>query len=177
MTSTYPPILVVEDDDSHVLLVRHFLRAGGVVNPVPAMSDALEAVRYVRGDGPYADRARHPLPALVLTDLHVGSASGLDVIAGIRDTPAGVTTPIVVLSGSSDGDHIERAYTLGVDAYLVKPVGFDALLDVVRRLALPWALLARRGGSRRLCSWRTCARSAAHMVRGTTSRVRRRRTT
>jgi CheY-like chemotaxis protein len=138
--SDNPPILLAEDDASHVLLVRRFLAKGGLVNPVFPVSDGAEALAYLEGEGDYADRARHPLPAVIITDLHLAGMGGMELLEGVRARPDCAEVPVVVMSGSTDGRDIEQVHRLGAAAYLVKPIAFEALLGVLHDLGLPWAL-------------------------------------
>ncbi|MDX6250141.1 MAG: hypothetical protein QOF10_3501 [Kribbellaceae bacterium] len=136
----HPPVLLAEDDESHVHLVRRFLAKGGLVNPIHAVRDGADAVAYLNGDGRYADRTEYPLPAVVITDLNLAGTGGLEVLRAVRGDEALKDTPVVVMSGSTEDKDIGNVHRLGASAYLVKPVAFEALLDVIRRLGLPWAL-------------------------------------
>jgi CheY-like chemotaxis protein len=138
--TTHPPVLLAEDDASHVHLVRRFLTKGGLVNPIHAVRDGAEAVAYLNGDGRYADRDEYSLPAVVITDLHLAGTGGLEVLRAVRSDPELKDTPVVVMSGSIEDKDIAAVHQLGASAYLVKPVAFEALLDVIRRLGMPWAL-------------------------------------
>lgn len=138
------PILLVEDDSSQSLLVQRVLAKAGLTNAVRAFDDGQEAIRYLDGHGPYSDRLRHPVPALVLLDLHVPNKSGLEILSWIREQPDLSDLPVIMLSGSSESKDIDRAFDLGANTYLVKPVGFDALLDAVTGLGLPWTIERRR---------------------------------
>lgn len=134
-------ILVVEDDAQHALLVRATFTAANLVNSVQVVGDAEKAIAYLGGQGPYADRVRHPLPIAVLLDINLPDRSGLDVLAWMREQPALRSIPVVVLTASEEDADLDRAYAVGADSYLTKPVGFDALLDVVRGLGLRWQLV------------------------------------
>lgn len=111
-----------------------------------AFDNGDRAVEYLEGRGPYEDRSLHPLPALVLLDAHVFGRPGLDVLAWIREHPDLRSLPVLMLSGSGDSEDIERAFQLGVDSFLVKPVAFEALVDAVNSLQLSWAILGRAQG-------------------------------
>jgi CheY-like chemotaxis protein len=147
--TTHPPVLLAEDDESHVHLVRRFVAKGGLVNPIHAVRDGAEAVAYLNGDGRYADRTEYPLPAVVITDLNLAGTGGLEVLRAVRSDEELKDTPVVVMSGSIEDKDIEAVHRLGASAYLVKPVAFEALLDVIRRLGLPWALQRRDSGETR----------------------------
>jgi CheY-like chemotaxis protein len=140
---TFPPILLLEDDEGQSLLIRKVLSKAGLANPVQAFTNGDRAVEYLEGKEPYEERSRYPFPALVLLDAHVHGRSGLDVLAWIREHPDLRSLPVLMLSGSGDSEDIDRAFKLGVDSYLVKPVAFDALMDAVTSLNLSWAILGR----------------------------------
>lgn len=147
MTVSAPAILVAEDDAQHRLLIRAALAAAKLANPVQLVSDGDAAIAYLAGGGDYADRDRYPLPVLVLLDVHMPGASGLEVLAWLRARSGRLgQIPTVLLTASDDEADIDGAFAAGATSYLVKPVGFDALLDVVRTLGLPWMLLGERLG-------------------------------
>ncbi|MGH2675551.1 MAG: response regulator [Actinomycetota bacterium] len=135
----HPPILLVEDDESHALLVERVLGGARLANRIVTFRNGDDAVAYLERAGEGAEA----LPALVLTDFHVHGRNGLDVLAWIRKQPGLEEVPVVMYSGSGGAENINRAFELGVDAYLVKPVAFDALLDAIDDLKLPWALLPK----------------------------------
>ena len=134
------PVLLVEDDTNDVLLIQRAFRQAGLSAPL-RVADGEEAVAYLGCGEPYADRARHPRPALVLLDLKLPRRGGLEVLEWLRAQPAAVSrVPVVVLTSSKESGDIERAYELGANSYLVKPVRFDALLDMVKSLGSYWAV-------------------------------------
>ena len=140
MTANHPPILLAEDDSTHVLLVRRFLSKGGLVNPVHVLDDGDEAIAYLRGQGRYADRDQHPLPAAVITDLYLRRGNGLDILRAIREDDDLKGIPVVVMSGSTEDKNIVEVHRLGAAAYLMKPIAFSAMVGVFHQLGLPWAL-------------------------------------
>ena len=143
MSDGFPPILVAEDDAASKVLVRTYFQHMRLANPPFFAGSTKEAIaflsRVVRGE--------EALPALALLDLHLPDGTGLDVIRWMRQRDALVNVPIIMLTGSSESIDIDEAYSLGVASYLVKPVGFDALADLLRTLPLPWALTASVTGS------------------------------
>ena len=141
-----PPILLAEDDAAQAILVQRVLRSAKLVNPVRLCVDGDDATAYVTGSGHYGDREAHPLPVLVLLDLQLPGRSGLEVLYAIRDQPTYENIPVVVLSASTDPGPIRQAMDLGAASYLVKPVAFDALIDTLRGLNLPWAIVNANGG-------------------------------
>ena len=138
MTASGTAILLVEDDSNDVLLIRRAFAKAAISNPVHTVEDGDAAVAYLAGEGTYADRGDHPLPGVVLLDLKLPRRSGLEVLAWVRQVPGLRRLPIVVLTSSRESSDVNRAYDLGANSYLVKPVAFDTLTDLVRILQGYW---------------------------------------
>jgi DNA-binding response OmpR family regulator len=131
---------MLEDDRTTAALIQQVLAATNIANPVEHFTSGHDAAEYV-------DRLAQagPLPVLVVLDLSVPDLPGLEVLQRVRARPELASVPVVMLSGSGDDADIERAYQIGIDAYLVKPAGIHGLPDVIRRLGLPHLLLPRPG--------------------------------
>ena len=143
MTGNPGTILLVEDDENDLEL---FMRAYGkarIANPIHRVANGDDAVAYIAGDGKYADRDEHPLPVLVLLDLKLPRRSGLEVLEWIRGSES-KRVPVVMLTSSRESSDINRAYDLGANSYLVKPVGFDNLFELIRSLNLYWMVLNQK---------------------------------
>jgi DNA-binding response OmpR family regulator len=137
-------ILLVEDNEDDADLIAYAFGKAGVENPLVRVGDGDAAVQYLGGTGDYADRRRHPLPALVLLDLKLPRRSGFEVLKTVRGEEGPARhVPIVVLTSSDQTPDVERAYDLGANSYLVKPVNRDALLAMVRALDAYWVKLNR----------------------------------
>lgn len=134
-------VLLVEDNSTDALMVQRAFTKVGLRGRFEVVSDGDKAVAYLCGQEPYADRSRHPLPVLVLLDLKLPRRSGLEVLAWLRQQPLLKRLPAVVLTSSDDNADVATAYELGANSYLVKPVGFDALLELVKGLGLYWLVL------------------------------------
>jgi CheY-like chemotaxis protein len=134
-------ILLVEDDPNDVLLIERAFRRANLANPLRVVGDGEAALAYLSGELPYTDRDRYPMPLMILLDLKLPRKSGLEVLAWLRQQPGLKRLPVVVLTSSREASDINRAYDLGANSYLVKPVDFDALLDMVKNLNLYWLLL------------------------------------
>jgi CheY-like chemotaxis protein len=137
-------ILLVEDDPNDVLLIRRAFTKARILNQIETVSDGDQAVAYLNGDGPFADRNAHPLPVLVLLDLKLPRRSGLEVLEWVRAQEGLKRLPIVVLTSSKEAVDVNRAYDLGANSYLVKPVGFDTLLELVKSLEVYWLILNQK---------------------------------
>ena len=134
-------ILLAEDDPNDVLLIQRALQRNHVANPLQVVRDGEQALAYLSGAGAFADRERHPLPVLLLLDLKMPRKSGLEVLEWVRQQPGLKRLPIVVLTSSNQSPDINRAYELGANSYLVKPAGFDSLLELVKNLDVYWLIL------------------------------------
>jgi len=130
-------VLVVEDNPTDVMLIRRaFAKAVG--NPLQIVSNGDVAVQYLAGEGPYRDRTEFPLPAVVLLDLKLPRRSGLEVLEWVRSQPSLRRLPIVVLTSSNQSRDINSAYDLGANSYLVKPVDFDDLKEMIAKIHVYW---------------------------------------
>lgn len=137
-------ILLVEDNaDDSDLLLRAFERVG-VENPVHRVADGEQAMAYLSGIGKYADRLRHPLPALVLLDLNLPKFNGYQLMKWLRTQPEIKRIPVVVLTESSDAASINRAYDAGANSYLVKPGEQKEVMRIVEQVRSYWIKLNQR---------------------------------
>jgi len=133
-------ILLVEDDPNDVLLVQRAFRKGNLSAAVHVTTDGQQAEDYLAGRAGYADRGAHPLPSLLLLDLKLPRKSGHELLAWLREQPLLKRLPVVVLTSSRESPDITRAYELGANSYLVKPVAFDDLVELMKRLNFYWRL-------------------------------------
>lgn len=136
-----PTVLLVEDDPDDVLLTRRAFAKAHFPIPLHVVSDGEGAIDYLSGAGEHADRDRFPLPLLLLLDLKLPRRSGFEVLEWLRGQPGLRRIPVVVLTGSGQSADVNRAYDLGANSYLVKPVRSDDLTDLVKSLNLYWLLL------------------------------------
>jgi CheY-like chemotaxis protein len=142
-------ILHVEDDPNDVLLIGRALRKAEVPASIQVVNDGDQAVDYLSANNAYAERERFPLPALVLLDLKLPRKSGIEVLQWIRSKPGLRRIPVIMLTSSRQPIDINRAYDLGVNAYLVKPVSFDTLVEMLRTLDSFWLRVNEQPASAR----------------------------
>jgi CheY-like chemotaxis protein len=144
MSVTSQPILLVEDDENDVMLLQRAFRRAAIVNPLQVVRHGDDAVAYLEGSGEFADRQRYPLPVLMLLDLKLPRRTGLEVLQWVKERPGLKKIPIIVLTSSKNDDDVNRAYELGANSYVVKPVSFETLLELVKSLELYWLVLNER---------------------------------
>jgi CheY-like chemotaxis protein len=133
-------ILLVEDNLNDVELALEALGAHDLANEVVVARDGVEALEYLRREGPFAER---PVgnPAMVLLDLKLPKLDGLQVLKEIKEDSALRTIPVVMLTSSREESDLVMSYKLGVNAYVVKPVDFDQFVVAVRQIGAFWAVV------------------------------------
>src|SRR5438132_9641097 len=136
-------ILLGDDSDDEVMLSRRAFRDAKLLNPLQVVRDGDEAIAYLKGEGRYANRAEYPLPALLLLDLKMPRKNGFEVLEWIRQQPTLSGLRVVVLTGSTEIRDVNRAYQLGANSFLVKPVEFDQFVSVIRAVGGYWLWMDR----------------------------------
>ena len=136
------PILLVEDNGNDVLLIKRAFKKAKIANSIQVVGDGDAAVAYLAGEGQYADREAYPMPALVLLDLKLPRRSGFEVLGWVRTQPVLKRLPVLILTSSRENVDIDRAYDLGANSYLVKPVTFEALQEIMHAIDVYWLVLS-----------------------------------
>jgi two-component system response regulator len=123
--------LVAEDHkDSQILLEKAFLKAG-LDYPLRFTDDGVETLDYLYGRGQFRDRSVYPFPAILLLDFDMPKLNGFEVLKAIRSEPDLKKLAVVMFSSSVDEPQIEKAYELGANSYIEKPVAFGELVHTV----------------------------------------------
>lgn len=131
------PILVVEDNPMDLDFMLQAFKENYVANPVQVCRDGEEALNYIAEHGTSDDPK---LPLLVLLDLRLPKVDGIDVLRQARQDAVWRQVPFTVVTTSRENVDISRAYELGVNSYIVKPVSFSAFVDVVKNIKMYWLL-------------------------------------
>ncbi len=131
------PILVVEDNLMDLDFMLQAFTEHSVLNPVHVCRDGEEALQFMECHSTPEDA---DLPLLVLLDLRLPKVDGIDVLRRARQLPVWKQIPFVVVTTSRENADITRAYELGVNSYIVKPVDFVAFADVVKQVKFYWLL-------------------------------------
>lgn len=140
---SYGTILLAEDDESDAFLFQIAMSQAGVNNPIVHVADGQEALAYLSGNGAYCDRAKHPLPCLLITDLKMPRLSGFDLLARAKPILESSNVPAVVLSASIAESDKVRSLQLGAEAFFVKAPDLAGLIAIATELKQSW--LARVG--------------------------------
>jgi len=132
-------VLVVDDDPNDVFFMHLGFKAAGLPQALHIAVDGQQAIDYLAGNGLFADRAQHPLPALVLLDLHLPGLSGFEVLRWLRQQPQFQSLPVVILTASDREADKAQAQQLGANEYIVKPINLVAVLpELLRVMAGRW---------------------------------------
>jgi CheY-like chemotaxis protein len=124
-------VLLVEDDPGDTLMIREAFADNKVRNTLTCVTDGVQALRYLRREGEYADALR---PDLILLDLNLPRMDGREVLAEIKGDESLRAIPVVVLTTSQAEEDVLRSYQLHANAYVAKPVDFERFVAVVRQI-------------------------------------------
>jgi CheY-like chemotaxis protein len=133
-------VLLVEDDLNDIFLVKRAFKKAQIQNPLQVVTDGQEAVHYLRGEGRYADREAYPLPKLVVMDIKMPRRTGFEVLEWAKHNGPLRRIPIIIVSSSDNPADINRAYELGANAYMVKPVDYRAVEKLFESITHYWGL-------------------------------------
>lgn len=133
---TFRPILLVEDNPVDLDLTRRAFTRRKIANPIEVARDGEEALAWIeRWD------SGEEVPAVILLDLKLPKVDGLEVLRQLKEHQTYSSIPVVVLTSSSENRDLKRAYKLGVNSYIIKPVDFDKFMQVAEHIELYWSVL------------------------------------
>lgn len=144
-------ILLVEDDANDKVLLQKTFDEFNLARQVQVVPTGEEAIAFLGGKHPYS-RGHHPLPTVIFLDLKLPGISGFEVLTWLRQQPHLNDIRVVVLTGSKKSLDVYRAYELGANSYLVKPVRAEDIARLAESLKLPWLALAEQGAQHHLAA-------------------------
>ena len=136
-------ILLAEDDPNDVLLIQRAFEKAGLQQSLKVVRDGDEAIEYLSGQGNFSNRERFPIPFLLLLDLKMPATDGFEVLRWVRAEPELKRLLVVVLTSSNLQADVDRAYELGANSYLVKPVEFAQMVNMIQRFEAYWSEINR----------------------------------
>lgn len=131
-------ILLAKDNEDYALLFQRALQTARIEANLLIVHDGKEAVDYLAGAEPYADRTKHPFPKLVLLDLKMPRMDGFEVLSAVRQRLGFTLLPVIVLTHSDNPEDIRRAYELGATSYFQKPDSLEGLDEMIHVLHAYW---------------------------------------
>jgi CheY-like chemotaxis protein len=132
------PILVVDDDLDDCEMIRDAFKESRLLNSIHFVHNGEEAIQYLHHLGKFEDRFLHPRPGLILLDLNMPRMDGREVLKTIKGDSDLRQIPVVILTTSQAEEDVFRAYNLGVNSFITKPVSFGAFVQVMTELGHYW---------------------------------------
>ena len=142
-------ILLVEDNPGDVRLTKEALKEAKVINNLTVLKDGVEALAFLRQQGPYGAAV---IPHLILLDLNLPKKDGREVLAEIKADEKLKRIPVVVLTTSQDEQDVFKSYNLHANCYVTKPVDLEQFMTVVKSIEDFWlgiVMLPKNGAIRR----------------------------
>ncbi|MBC3888841.1 response regulator [Acetobacterium paludosum] len=133
-------ILYVDDNPLDIELTLEAIKENQILNPIIVANDGLEALAYLKSEGIYAKR-KPGNPCMVLLDLKMPRMDGLEFLAIVKKAENYKRIPVILLTSSREESDLIKGYNLGVNAYVVKPLDFLALIEVVKQIGIFWAII------------------------------------
>jgi CheY-like chemotaxis protein len=131
-------ILIAEDREDDILIIRRSFEKAGVPNPIQVVKDGIEVIAYLLGEGKFANRVEYPLPTLLLLDLKMPRIDGFEVLRWLHQQPVLKNLRVIVLTSSQEIRDVNRAYELGANSFLVKPMDFENSVEISKFLNEYW---------------------------------------
>jgi CheY-like chemotaxis protein len=131
-------IIIADDDPEDRMLAEDALKEGRLANDVRAVEDGEELLEYLQHTGRYAEPDSAPRPGMILLDLNMPRMDGREALRVIKADPDLRRIPVVILTTSKAEEDIFRSYDLGVNSFIIKPVTFDSLVNIMRVLEMYW---------------------------------------
>jgi CheY-like chemotaxis protein len=129
-----PVILLAEDSEDDVYMLRRAFEQAGIELPLQVVSDGEQAVAYLTGQGKFANRAEYPLPDLFLLDLKMPRKNGFEVLLWLRQHPTLAPLRTIVLTTSEEIRDVNRAYAMGANSFLTKPLDFTDFKNTLQEM-------------------------------------------
>ena len=141
MENSEVEILLVEDNPNDAELTIRALKKNNFINAVIHLKDGAEALDFIFCEGAYSGRNINNKPKAILLDLKMPKVNGIEVLQRVRADERTKQIPVVVLTSSNEDPDVKACYELGVNSYIVKPVGFENFTKAVTELGMYWVLL------------------------------------
>ena len=135
-------ILLVEDSEDDAEMTMRALCKQNLGNQLTWVRDGAEALDFIFCNGQYSKRNKAN-PKLILLDIKMPKLDGIEVLKRLKADDTTKTIPVVMLTSSAECKDISESYKMGVNSYLIKPVGFDAFMNVVAQVGLYWTVTNR----------------------------------
>jgi two-component system response regulator len=136
-------ILFAEDSTADAMLTIRALKKSGFANKLHHVKDGAEAIDFLYCQGDYASRNANEKPKLILLDLKMPKVSGMEVLEKIKSDPDLKSIPVAILTSSKEDPDIQKAYALGANSYITKPVESENFFQAIKNLGFYWMVLSQ----------------------------------
>jgi CheY-like chemotaxis protein len=134
------PILLVDDNPDDIMIAKRAFSKSQIHNKIYVTHDGEEDIQFLRKEGKYKDV---PSTGLIILDLNMPKVDGFEVLETIKGDEKLKSIPVIVLTSSSRPEDIERAYKLGCNSFIVKPVSFEDFIEAVMEIKRYWLSLSK----------------------------------
>jgi two-component system response regulator len=134
-------ILLVEDNPRDAELTIRALKRKNLANNLYHVEDGVEALDFLFGRGTYSGRDMNEPPKVVLLDLKLPRINGLEVLSALKDDERTRTIPVVIITSSAEDPDVKKAYELGANSYVIKPVQFDSFIEAMAKIGIYWLMV------------------------------------
>ena len=131
-------IHMCDDDPDDQLLVSDALIEARLCNPIDFTNNGVELLQYLNREGEFEHLKGQPLPGLILLDLNMPLMDGREALAKLKQNDKLKSIPVVVLTTSKAEEDVARTYDMGVNSFIIKPVSFDGLVELIRSMTDYW---------------------------------------
>jgi CheY-like chemotaxis protein len=139
-------VLLAEDDEHDIVATKRAWKKHNIANPLYIVNDGEECLDFLHRRGEYSEPESAPRPGILLLDINMPKMDGLAVLEHIRKDNELHHLPVIILTTSKAEEDRLRGYDLGVNAYIVKPVGFENFSEAVKTISLFWQLVELPSG-------------------------------
>ena len=133
-------ILLVEDNDDDVVLIKESFSKAKLINVLNVVQNGEEAMAYLRREGKYQNARQ---PGLVLLDINMPKKSGLEVLSEVKSDPKLQHLPMIMLTSSEREEDIVKSYSCGASSYITKPVEPEKLQQILKQFELYWVIVSK----------------------------------
>lgn len=127
------PILLIEDDPGAAIMVRRAFKDLKVTNPLIHLSNGEEGLEYLMNNG-------NKKPCFIFSDWHMPKINGIEFLKAVKVDEVLKKIPIIILTLSDETRHIDESFKIGAAGYMIKPVGFKKLVEMIRTVYSYWTL-------------------------------------
>lgn len=134
-------VLLIEDNPQDSELTVRAFKKNRMANNIVTINDGAEAADYIFCRGKYKDREPSRKPKIILLDLKLPKLDGLEILKMIKENNTTKMIPVIIVTSSMEDPDIKKAYDLGANSYVVKPVDFDSFSEAISKLGFYWLLV------------------------------------